>query len=90
MQTDRLPTKEGGPGLGVGSHTVKSKLNKFEHVRRGGSLCGDVQCMDKGHMGFPMNRQTHMTETITFPQLRWRAVIMHIFSPGTYLLKLKF
>ena len=27
------------------------------------------------HVGthFPSNRQTHMTENITFPQLRWRA-----------------
>ena len=49
----------GGPGLGLG-------------VRY-----GEVQCiMDNGHMGpLPPCRQTDTTENITFPQLRWRAVM---------------
>ena len=57
-------------GLGVGdSCTMKS------HV--GGSLYGEVQCvMCNGHMGPPVNRQTHTTENITFPQFRWRTVKM--------------
>ena len=34
---------------------MKSKLNKFEHIRGGmGSLYGEVQCiMGNGHMGTP-------------------------------------
>ena len=49
----------GGWGCGRddrgGRHTVKSKLNKFEHIRGGmGSLYGEVQCiMGNGHMGTP-------------------------------------
>ena len=42
-----------GAGGRGGRHTVKSKLNKFEHIRGGmGSLYGEVQCiMGNGHMG---------------------------------------
>ena len=43
---------------------------------RGSLYGGDVQCiMGNYHIGSPsVNRQTHTTENITFPQLRWRAV----------------
>ena len=35
------------------------------------------QCiMDNGHMGPPVDRHTHMSENITFPQLRWRVVVI--------------
>ena len=39
----------------------------------------DVQCIiGNGHMGTPspVDRQTDTCENITFPQLRWRLVIM--------------
>ena len=55
-----------GAGMGPGA------LSDFQ---RGGALCSEVQCiMGNGIMMTPINRQTDMTENITFPQLRWLAV----------------
>ena len=35
------------------------------------------QCiMGNGHMGPPVDRHTHTGENITFPQLRWRVVVI--------------
>ena len=51
----------------------------------GGSLYGKVQCIvGNGHgiLPPPNCEQADMTENITFPQLRWKAVIKH-----WYLLK---
>ena len=43
---------------------------------RVGESYDEVQCiMSNGHMGPPVNKQTDMSENITFPQLCWRAVI---------------
>ena len=40
-----------------------------------GSPYIEVQCiMGNDHMGLPVNRQTDMTENITFPQPCWQAV----------------
>ena len=66
-------------------------LNKFEQVpslghhmsgpstggiRGQGVLYGEVQfIMGNGHMGLPMDRQTYTIGNITFPKLRWWAVI---------------
>ena len=45
-----------GPGV-----TVRSKLNKFEHVCGRGSLFSDVQgIMAIGHMGPPVDRRTQL------------------------------
>ena len=43
-----------------------------------GRLYSEVQCiMGNGYMGTlpSVDRQTHTSENITFPQLRWRALI---------------
>ena len=56
-----------------------SKLNKFEHVREGQSpVWGDWGALEGAGSGawFPsLSENTHTTENITFPQLRWRVVI---------------
>ena len=61
----------------VGPCTVKYHV--WEARADEGSLHGGVQCiMGNDHMRaslYPVNIQTHMTENITFPQLRWQAVI---------------
>ena len=71
----------------VGGCTLRSKVNKFEHVlgmgpireqgpvqrSETGALYGEVQCiMGKCNNGPPW---TDKTRNITFSQLRWRAVI---------------
>ena len=44
---------------------------------RDGGLYSEVECiMGNGHMVTPVDRQTHIRENITFPQLHWRAVQM--------------
>ena len=59
-----------------------------------GSLYGDIPCRAGGRRrtlkvrsnaswvmvtcGSSVNRQTHMTENVTSPQFRWRAVINHV------------
>ena len=50
---------------GGGPSTMRSKLNKFEHVW--GSVYSDVQCiMGNGHMGPPSGGQTYTAENISF------------------------
>ena len=58
----RVPVEEG-----AGPCTVRSKLNKFEHIWVRGSMYGEVQCiMGNSHIGSaPLNRQTHSTGNIT-------------------------
>ena len=59
-----IPCVEKGVGLGPGGEAVE--------------LYSEIQCfMGNGYMGplLHVNRQTDMTENITFPQLRWRAVM---------------
>ena len=55
-------TWDWGKGGGCAS-TVRSKLNKFEHVGGGVKMVEWDPC-----------RHTQTTENITFPQLRWLAV----------------
>ena len=55
--------------LGVGGGPQEEERVPFEHVR-GRSMYGEVQCiMANGHMGppHPPDRQTDITENITFP-----------------------
>ena len=69
---------------------MRSKLNKFEHVKWGGGACTEVGGLKlywgrsgggglvQGLIPTP-NRMKDTAENITLPQLRWRAVIITIF-----------
>ena len=58
---------------GLGGRDLYSKIQCLEGVWE------PVQwVMGNGHMAPPVNRQTDTTENITFPQLRWWAVLMDI------------
>ena len=60
---------------------VRSKSNKFEHVWEGlGPCAGGRSCNERASKlctGTPLWIYTDTTESITFPQLRWRAVTMN-------------
>ena len=58
---------------GLGGCTVTSKWNKFEQARGGDGGQGPVQgpCSHVNRQSW----QSHRTENITFPQLRWRSVM---------------
>ena len=60
-------------GWGGGGCRVRPKLNKFEHV---GALCKRCRARTRPP-------QTVTTENITFPQLRWRAVIIKVCTLKT-------
>ena len=68
-------------GLGVpclisGGATGGPMSGVWERDRTRGALYREVQCvMGNGHLG-PPGGQTDTTEKITFPQLRWLAVII--------------
>ena len=72
----------GMPGTGSPS-TVGSKLNKLvEHVI-GGPCDHSHDALDLT-IKDPLSRMTDTTENITYPQLRWRSVMMYYVFDKTY------
>ena len=74
-------------GGGVGAR------GPISHVWRWLAWYSEVLCIiSNGHMGIPLplvDRQIHASENTTFPQLRWRAVIIRgkIMIPGKTFLQ---